>query len=150
MAKALALVGFVLLSAVSRIAAQSTVAPKPIFLDTTGGYGYLYLSASCINCTPKGLVFQPKFILLSGFYKTKDIYSATATRSIAHFEQKFRSEGYFIDKSVDIWRSPYLFTSFEEASQHRNDLVEKLKKDNYKVVLFESFLNAEHLKPTDQ
>lgn len=130
--------------------AQESAPPAPSgFADTTGGYGYMYLSTTCFDCNPKGLVFYKKFVLVSGFYKTKDFYSAVATRSVDHFQGKYTAQGFFVDKRTEIWKSPHLFASLEEAREYRDELISKLKKDDYKVIVFDDFINPETLKSAD-
>jgi hypothetical protein len=140
---------FCLATLFNKLNAQAQQAPVDSlqsFVDTTGSYGFMYLSANCFECNPKGLVFYKKFIIISGFYKTKDFYSAAATRSVDHFRDKFKSLGYFIDKQVQTWKSPKLFSSFEEVKEYRDDLIQRLEKDNYKVVVMTDHINVDSLK----
>lgn len=113
------------------------------FADTTGGYGFMYLTTNCFECSPKSLVYYKKFILISGFYKVKDFYSSVATLSVDHFKHKFDSLGYFREKNTQIWKSPKLFSSFEEVKSYRDDLITKLKSENYVVVVFDDTIKPE-------
>lgn len=116
---------------------DTTVIQKDLFQDTTGGYGYMYLSITCYECNPKGLVYYKKFALISGFYKVKDFYSSVATQSVDHFRKKFEDLGYFKEKTTQIWKSPKLFETFAEVKEYRDDLITKLKSENYVVVAFD-------------
>ena len=107
------------------------------FQDTTGGYGYMYLSITCYECNPKGLVYYKKFALISGYYKVKDFYSSIATQSVDHFTKRFEDLGYFKEKTTQIWKSPKLFLTFAEVKEYREDLIAKLKSENYVVVFFD-------------
>lgn len=113
------------------------------FEDTTGGYGFMYLTTNCFECSPKRLVYYKKFILISGYYKVKDFYNSIATLSVDHFKHKFDSLGYFREKNTQIWKSPKLFSSFEEVKQYREDLIAKLKAENYVVVVFDDKIKPE-------
>lgn len=107
------------------------------FEDTTGGYGYMYMTVTCYECNPKGLVFYKKFAIISGYYKVKDFYSSIATQSIDHFRKKYEELGYFREKTVQVWKSPRLFSSFNEVKEYRDDLLNKLRSENYMVVGFD-------------
>lgn len=113
------------------------------FADTTGGYGFMYLTTNCFECSPKSLVYYKKFILISGFYKVKDFYNSVATLSVDHFKHKYDSLGYFRGKNTQIWKSPKLFSSFEEVKSYREDLIAKLKSENYVVVVFDDMIKPE-------
>lgn len=115
------------------------------FADTSGGYGYMYLSTTCIECNPKGSAHYKKFAIISGIYKAKDFYSAVATRSVGHFKKKFETLGYFKDKVTQTWKSPRLFASLDEILEYKNDLIAKLKSENYVVVSFDDRINTEEL-----
>jgi hypothetical protein len=54
-----------------------------------------------------------------------------------------------VDKRTEIWKSPHLFASLEEAREYRDELISKLKKDDYKVIVFDDFINPETLKSAD-
>jgi len=116
------------------------------FADTTGGYGFMYLSTTCIECNPKGSAHYKKFAIISGFYKARDFYSSVATRSVGHFKNKFEKLGYFKDKVTQTWKSPKLFATLEEIIEYRNDLIAKLKSENYVVVFFDDRINTEELE----
>ncbi len=116
------------------------------FGDTTGGYGFMYLSTTCIECNPKGSAHYKKFAIISGIYKAKDFYSAIATRSVGHFKTKFEKLGYFKNKVTQTWKSPRLFESLEEILEYKNDLIAKLKSENYVVVSFDDKINTEELE----
>ncbi len=116
------------------------------FADTTGGYGFMYLSTTCIECNPKGSAHYKKFAIISGFYKARDFYSSVATRSVAHFKNKFEKLGYFKDKVTQTWKSPRLFTTLQEIIEYRDDLIAKLKSENYVVVFFDDRINTEVLE----
>lgn len=131
--------------------AQETDTTKQVqtdnkFADTTGGYGYMYLSTTCIECNPKGSAHYKKFAIISGIYKAKDFYSAVATRSVGHFRNKFEKLGYFKNKVTQTWKSPRLFASLEEILEYKNDLIAKLKSENYVVVSFDDRINTEELE----
>lgn len=113
------------------------------FADTTGGYGFMYLTTNCFECSPKRLVYYKKFIIISGYYKVKDFYNSIATLSVDHFKHKFDSLGYFREKNTQIWKSPKLFSSFEEVKEYRDDLIAKLKSENYVVVVFDDKIKPE-------
>lgn len=119
------------------------------FADTAGGYGYMYLSTTCFECNPKGSAFYKKFVIISGIYKAKDFYSAVATRSVGHFKKKFEKLGYFKNKMTQTWKSPKLFPTLEEIIEYRNDLIAKLKSENYVVVTFDDQTNTEDIEPED-
>src|SRR3954470_6841596 len=85
----LSLVATTMLNGLNAQAPQPSADSLQSFMDTSGSYGFMYLSANCFECNPKGLVFYKKFIIISGFYKTKDFYSTAATRSVDHFRDKF-------------------------------------------------------------
>ncbi len=116
------------------------------FADTTGGFGFMYLSTTCIECNPKGSAHYKKFAIISGIYKAKDFYSSVATRSVGHFKKKFEKLGYFKDKVTQTWKSPRLFASLEEILEYKNDLIAKLKSENYVVVSFDDKINTEELE----
>ena len=116
------------------------------FADTTGGFGYMYLSTTCIECNPKGSAHYKKFAIISGFYKAKDFYSSVATRSVGHFKNKFEKLGYFKDKVTQTWKSPKLFATLQEIIEYRDDLIAKLKSENYVVVFFDDRINTEELE----
>lgn len=116
------------------------------FADTTGGFGFMYLSTTCIECNPKGSAHYKKFAIISGVYKAKDFYSAVATRSVNHFKQKFEKLGYFKDKITQTWKSPKLFSTLQEILEYRDDLIAKLKSENYVVVSFDDRINTEELE----
>lgn len=116
------------------------------FADTTGGYGFMYLSTTCIECNPKGSAHYKKFAIISGFYKAKDFYSSVATRSVGHFKNKFEKLGYFKDKVTQTWKSPKLFATLQEIIEYRDDLIAKLKSENYVVVFFDDRINTEELE----
>lgn len=116
------------------------------FADTTGGFGYMYLSTTCIECNPKGSAHYKKFAIISGIYKAKDFYSSVATRSVGHFKKKFEKLGYFKDKVTQTWKSPRLFASLEEILEYKNELIAKLKSENYVVVSFDDKINTEELE----
>jgi hypothetical protein len=131
--------------------AQETDTTKQIqtdnkFADTTGGFGYMYLSTTCIECNPKGSAHYKKFAIISGIYKAKDFYSSVATRSVGHFRNKFEKQGYFKNKVTQTWKSPRLFASLEEILEYKNDLIAKLKSENYVVVSFDDRINTEELE----
>lgn len=131
--------------------AQETDTTKQIqtdnkFADTTGGFGYMYLSTTCIECNPKGSAHYKKFAIISGIYKAKDFYSSVATRSVGHFRNKFEKLGYFKNKVTQTWKSPRLFASLEEILEYKNDLIAKLKSENYVVVSFDDRINTEELE----
>ncbi|NCT93158.1 MAG: hypothetical protein GXC72_01935 [Chitinophagaceae bacterium] len=119
------------------------------FADTTGGYGFMYLSTTCYECNPKGSAYYKKFAIISGIYKAKDFYSAVATRSVAHFKGKFEKLGYFKDKVTQTWKSPKLFATLQEILEYRDELVAKLKSENYVVVVFDDKINTEDIKVED-
>jgi len=119
---------------------KTNTAQKESFQDTAGGYGYMYLSITCYECNPKGLVYYKKFALISGFYKVKDFYSSVATQSVDHFRKKYEDLGYFKDKTTQIWKSPKLFETFAEVKEYRDDLIAKLKSENYVVVFFDDMI----------
>ena len=116
------------------------------FADTTGGYGFMYLSTTCIECNPKGSAHYKKFAIISGFYKARDFYSSVATRSVGHFKNKFEKLGYFKDKVTQTWKSPKLFATLQEIIEYRDDLIAKLKSENYVVVFFDDRINTEELE----
>ncbi len=116
------------------------------FADTTGGFGFMYLSTTCIECNPKGSAHYKKFAIISGIYKARDFYSSVATRSVGHFKKKFEKLGYFKDKVTQTWKSPRLFASLEEILEYKNDLIAKLKSENYVVVSFDDKINTEELE----
>ena len=116
------------------------------FADTSGGFGFMYLSTTCIECNPKGSAHYKKFAIISGVYKAKDFYSAVATRSVGHFKQKFEKLGYFKDKITQTWKSPKLFSTLQEILEYREDLIAKLKSENYVVVSFDDRINTEELE----
>lgn len=116
------------------------------FADTTGGYGFMYLSTTCIECNPKGSAHYKKFAIISGFYKARDFYSSVATRSVGHFKSKFEKLGYFKDKVTQTWKSPKLFATLQEIIEYRDDLIAKLKSENYVVVFFDDRINTEELE----
>ena len=116
------------------------------FADTTGGFGYMYLSTTCIECNPKGSAHYKKFAIISGFYKAKDFYSSVATRSVGHFKNKFEKLGYFKDKVTQTWKSPRLFATLQEIIEYRDDLIAKLKSENYVVIFFDDRINTEELE----
>lgn len=116
------------------------------FADTTGGYGFMYLSTTCIECNPKGSAHYKKFAIISGFYKARDFYSSVATRSVGHFKNKFEKLGYFKDKVTQTWKSPKLFATLQEIMEYRDDLIAKLKSENYVVVFFDDRINTEELE----
>jgi|GEM_PF-787912 hypothetical protein len=116
------------------------------FADTSGGYGYMYLSTTCIECNPKGSAHYKKFAIISGIYKAKDFYSSVATRSVGHFKKKFEKQGYFINKVTQTWKSPKLFASLDEILEYKNDLIAKLKSENYVVISFDDRINTEELE----
>ncbi|MGV3593611.1 MAG: hypothetical protein ACO1NK_00070 [Sediminibacterium sp.] len=116
------------------------------FADTTGGYGFMYLSTTCIECNPKGSAHYKKFAIISGFYKARDFYSSVATRSVGHFKNKFEKLGYFKDKVTQTWKSPKLFATLQEIIEYRDDLIAKLKSENYVVVFFDGRINTEELE----
>jgi hypothetical protein len=120
-----------------QLQAQADSTAKDGFADTTGGYGFMYLSTTCYECSPKRLVYYKKFVLISGFYKVRDFYSGVATKSVDHFKNKFDSLGYFREKTTQIWKSPRLFSSFDEVREYRDDLIAKLKAENFMVVVFD-------------
>ncbi len=128
--------------------AQETSLPQQVdkFADTTGGYGFMYLSTTCIECNPKGSAHYKKFAIISGFYKARDFYSSVATRSVAHFKNKFEKLGYFKDKVTQTWKSPRLFATLQEIMEYRDDLIAKLKSENYVVVFFDDRINTEELE----
>ncbi len=128
--------------------AQETSSPQQVdkFADTTGGYGFMYLSTTCIECNPKGSAHYKKFAIISGFYKARDFYSSVATRSVAHFKNKFEKLGYFKDKVTQTWKSPRLFATLQEIMEYRDDLIAKLKSENYVVVFFDDRINTEELE----
>ncbi|MBL0881944.1 MAG: hypothetical protein IBJ16_01120 [Chitinophagaceae bacterium] len=128
--------------------AQETDSTQQVdkFADTTGGYGFMYLSTTCIECNPKGSAHYKKFAIISGFYKARDFYSSVATRSVAHFKNKFEKLGYFKDKVTQTWKSPRLFATLQEITEYRNDLIAKLKSENYVVVFFDDRINTEELE----
>lgn len=128
--------------------AQETSSTQQVdkFADTTGGYGFMYLSTTCIECNPKGSAHYKKFAIISGFYKARDFYSSVATRSVAHFKNKFEKLGYFKDKVTQTWKSPRLFATLQEIMEYRDDLIAKLKSENYVVVFFDDRINTEELE----
>ena len=116
------------------------------FADTTGGYGFMYLSTTSIECNPKGSAHYKKFAIISGFYKARDFYSSVATRSVGHFKNKFEKLGYFKDKVTQTWKSPKLFATLQEIIEYREDLIAKLKSEDYVVVFFDDRINTEELE----
>ena len=116
------------------------------FADTSGGFGYMYLSTTCIECNPKGSAHYKKFAIISGIYKAKDFYSTIATRSVGHFKKKFELLGYFKNKVTQTWKSPRLFASLDEIIEYKNDLIAKLKSENYVVISFDDRINTEELE----
>jgi hypothetical protein len=128
--------------------AQETDSTQQVdkFADTTGGYGFMYLSTTCIECNPKGSAHYKKFAIISGFYKARDFYSSVATRSVGHFKNKFEKLGYFKDKVTQTWKSPKLFATLQEIIEYRDDLIAKLKSENYVVVFFDDRINTEELE----
>lgn len=130
------------------IIAQETDSTTQVdkFADTTGGYGFMYLSTTCIECNPKGSAHYKKFAIISGFYKAKDFYSSVATRSVGHFKNKFEKLGYFKDKVTQTWKSPKLFATLQEIIEYRDDLIAKLKSENYVVIFFDDRINTEELE----
>jgi len=106
----------------------------------------MYLSTTCIECNPKGSAHYKKFAIISGFYKARDFYSSVATRSVGHFKNKFEKLGYFKDKVTQTWKSPKLFATLQEIIEYRDDLIAKLKSENYVVVFFDDRINTEELE----
>lgn len=129
----------------TRLFSQSSKVVDSSFADTTGGYKFMYLTTNCFECSPKGLVYYKKFIIISAIYKVKDFYSHTAALSTDHFKARYEEGGYFKDKTTQIWKSPQLFNSLPDVKEYRNDLISKLKSENYIVVAFD-----ENYKPEDK
>lgn len=142
------LVLFLFIIGISELKAQEPDSTQKVdkFADTTGGYGFMYLSTTCIECNPKGSAHYKKFAIISGFYKIRDFYSSVATRSVGHFKNKFEKLGYFKDKVTQTWKSPKLFATLQEIIEYRDDLIAKLKSENYVVVFFDDRINTEELE----
>lgn len=142
------LVLFLFIIGISELKAQEPDSTQKVdkFADTTGGYGFMYLSTTCIECNPKGSAHYKKFAIISGFYKARDFYSSVATRSVGHFKNKFEKLGYFKDKVTQTWKSPKLFATLQEIIEYRDDLIAKLKSENYVVVFFDDRINTEELE----
>jgi hypothetical protein len=121
---------------------QNVSATDSSFADTTGGYHFMYLTTNCFECSPKGLVYYKKFVIISGVYKVRDFYSAGSSLSADHFKEKYTAAGYFKDKVTQLWKSPQLFNSLADVKEYKNDLVAKLKSEGYMVVVFD-----ENIKP---
>ena len=56
------------------------------------------------------------------------------------------SMGYFKDKVTQTWKSPKLFPTLQEIIEYRDDLIAKLKSENYVVVFFDDRINTEELE----
>lgn len=115
------------------------------FADTTGGYGFIYLTVNCFECFPSNLVYYKQFIIVSGIYKISAIYNPESTSSAEHFRTQILAHKYFIDKNFQIWKSPQVFNNLDEIIAYRDEFIKRLKSENYKVVIFSEMINTKNL-----
>ncbi|HEY1025598.1 MAG TPA: hypothetical protein VGE26_10570 [Sphingobacteriaceae bacterium] len=119
------------------------------FADTTGGFGYTFLTVNCFDCFPRNLVYYKKFIIVSGIYKMKDLYSPQSANSATHFRRKIASQNYFKDKEYQLWKSPQVFPGLDVVQEYRSEFIRKMEKENYKVVVFDDLVNTARLSFPD-
>jgi len=115
------------------------------FADTTGGYGFIYLTVNCFECFPSNLVYYKKFIIISGIYKISTIYHPESTLSANHFRSQILAHKYFVNKAFQIWKSPQVFNCLDEIIAYKDEFIKRLLDENYKVVTFSEMINTKNL-----
>jgi hypothetical protein len=139
-------IGLLLLLCSLKSVAQTTAQPSSAaFADTTGGYGFMYLTVNCFECFPRNLVYYKKFIIVSGIYKISNVYHPTSARSATHFRAQIIAQNYFVNKEFQLWKSPQVFNSLDEIIEYKDEFIKRLTIENYKVINFNDRIDTKTL-----